>query len=122
LSNILWVPVVVETAIEPKHIQVESPEDLEGIFGNAAYGPEIGLICLLSQGAGRWVGTLHFGTCNEDHILDMIEERILIKERVCNGWLYRLTSLAIEKIYLVQSQRRIEALEGGLIEVLGTLH
>ena len=68
-------------------------------------------IVIASQDAGNWVA---FVRPDKGEYDDMIEAGFLMETQVENGWHYELTLLAVEQIYIRQTEAQIRHLKSAV--------
>lgn len=110
------IPASVSSAIKPRHIYLaEVGPVLLGTLGSYEFEAFAAQFVRHSQDAGFWVSFLSVERAEPKSVYArMVEEGFLSETETSDGWLYQLSSLAIEQVYLVQSRATIVELQAQL--------
>lgn len=128
------VPSIYRTAIEPCNIVIDrdcSPQcAMPDTLDNSEYEAVGVYFVFVSQEIGHWIGYCYDERAPSPTIYaDMVSRNLLYEKHMCGFWVYGLSPLAIEQIYVRQTRRVIHHLVseirstygGSLPQHLGTL-
>ncbi len=109
------VPSSIVTTIKPNMVfanrQSSAMLAMKGTLDKCEFEAVGAWIVIASQDAGKW---LAFVKPDKGEYDNMIEAGFLMETRVENGWRYKLTLLAIEQIYIRQTEAQIRHLKSAI--------